>query len=125
MNKPDHLYIAAVFENPDQVQTMMEDMNRHNFLMDQISLLHRTGGRSDDFLGISYSDEKERFKIWGTHGALWDTLTNLVLFYTRHRSGNTGVTDKIDLLMHCNDGTPEHWRQQVTWEGADPVFIIA
>ena len=46
--------------------------------MDQLSILHKAGGSGDDFLGIAYSDEKQRFRVWGVEGALWGSLGGLL-----------------------------------------------
>jgi len=46
--------------------------------MDQVSILHKAGGQGDDFLGIVYTNEKERFKVWGAEGALWGSLGGLL-----------------------------------------------
>ena len=46
--------------------------------MDQISLLHRAGGEGDDFLGIAYTDERERIKVGGKYGALWGAVGGLL-----------------------------------------------
>jgi len=71
-------YIGAVFPNPDKAYAVVEDMNKHDFPMDQISVLYKAGGLGDDFLGIAYTNEKERFKVWGTGGALWGSLCGLL-----------------------------------------------
>jgi hypothetical protein len=71
-------FVGAVFDNPDHARVTVEDMIRHNFPMDQVSILHRAGGQGDDFLGISYSSEKERFKVWGAQGAFWGALGGLL-----------------------------------------------
>ncbi len=71
-------FVAGVFGNEDRALTIVEDMIEHDFPMDQVSVLHRAGGQGDDVLGIAYSDEKERFKVWGTQGALWGALGGLL-----------------------------------------------
>jgi len=78
MNKQTHQFVAAVFDNTDDANTVVEEMIQHDFPMDQLSILHKAGGQGDDFLGIAYHDEKERFKVWGTQGALWGSLAGLV-----------------------------------------------
>jgi len=78
MNKQINHFVGAVFDNPDNAHATVEEMIKHNFPMDQVSVLHRAGGVGDDFLGIIYSGEKERFKVWGTQGALWGSLGGLL-----------------------------------------------
>ncbi len=74
MTKHTEHYIGAVFENPDNAHAVVEEMIKHSFPMDQVSILHKAGGQGDDVLGISYTNEKERFKMWGLEGALWGSL---------------------------------------------------
>ena len=62
MNRHSKHFIGAVFDNPDNAHAVVEDMIRHDFPMDQVSVLHKAGGEGDDFLGIAYSNEKERFR---------------------------------------------------------------
>jgi len=71
-------FVAAVFPNPDNAHAVVEDMISHDFPMDQVSILHRAGGEGDDFLGITYGNEKERFRVWGARGALWGSLGGLL-----------------------------------------------
>src|SRR5664279_1129885 len=71
-------FVGAVFDDPDNARALVEEMIKHDFPMDQISILHRAGGQGDDFLGIVYSNEKERFKVWGEQGALWGSLGGLL-----------------------------------------------
>ncbi len=71
-------FVAGVFDNEGRAFTVVEDMIEHDFPMDQVSVLHRAGGQGDDVLGIAYADEKERFKVWGTQGALWGALGGLL-----------------------------------------------
>ncbi len=78
MNKHRKRFIAGVFDNEDRAFTLVEDMIEHDFPMDQVSVLHRAGGQGDDVLGIAYADEKERFRVWGTQGALWGALGGLL-----------------------------------------------
>ncbi len=78
MNKQSHHFVGAVFDNSDNANIVVEDMIKHDFPMDQVSILHKAGGQGDDFLGIAYSNEKERFKVWGTQGALWGSLAGLI-----------------------------------------------
>jgi hypothetical protein len=70
--------IAAVFDDPDSARVLIERLIEEDFPMDQISLLHRAGGEGDDFLGIAYTDERERIKVWGKYGALWGAVGGLL-----------------------------------------------
>jgi len=78
MSEHSKNFVGAVFANPDKAQAIVEEMIKHDFPMDQLSILHKAGGHGDDFLGIAYSNEKERFKVWGTQGALWGSLGGLL-----------------------------------------------
>jgi hypothetical protein len=78
MNPKPKNFVGAVFANPDNAHAVVEDMIKHDFPMDQVSILHKAGGQGDDVLGIAYSDEKERFKVWGAEGALWGSLGGLL-----------------------------------------------
>ena len=78
MTKHLQNYIGAVFANRDNAQTVVEEMIAHDFPMDQVSILHKAGGQGDDILGIAYTNEKERFKIWGAAGAFWGSLCGLL-----------------------------------------------
>ena len=73
----DH-FVAAVFANPDNAHAVVENMIKLGFPMDQLSILQRAGGQGDDFLGIAYNNEKERFRVWGAKGALWGSLGGLL-----------------------------------------------
>ena len=78
MYKQTESYVAAVFNDSDYAYDIVKDIIQKDFPMDQLSILQKAGGHGDDFLGISYSDEKERFKVWGTGGALWGSLGGLL-----------------------------------------------
>ncbi|MFA6972006.1 MAG: hypothetical protein WC208_11480 [Gallionella sp.] len=78
MNKHADHFVGAVFDNPDDAYTLVEGMVKNDFQMDQVSILHKAGGLGDDFLGIAYTNEKERFKVWGAQGALWGALGGLL-----------------------------------------------
>jgi hypothetical protein len=74
MKKQTRHFVCAVFDNPADANAIVEEMIEHNFPMDQVSVLNKAGGHGDDFLGIVYTNEKERFKVWGVQGALWGSL---------------------------------------------------
>ncbi len=70
--------LAAVFDDPRRAQEVAGQLIEKDFPMDQISILRRAGGQGDDFLGISYENERERLKFWGEQGALWGGLAGLL-----------------------------------------------
>ena len=70
--------LAAVFDNPQRAQEVAEQLIEHDFPMDKISILRRATGQGDDFLGVSYENERERIKFWGEHGAAWGALGGLL-----------------------------------------------
>ena len=78
MTKHSQNYIGAVFNNPEKARAVVEDLIEHDFPMDQVSILYKAGGQGDDFLGIAYTNEAERFKIWGAGGAIWGSLCGLL-----------------------------------------------
>lgn len=78
MNAQAKNYIGAVFENTDKAYTVVEELSKHDFPMDQVSVLSKAGGMGDDVLGIAYTNEKSRFKVWGAGGALWGSLCGLL-----------------------------------------------
>lgn len=71
-------YIGAVFASTDKAYAVVEDLSKRDFPMDQVSVLYKAGGMGDDFLGIAYTNEKSRFKVWGAGGALWGSLCGLL-----------------------------------------------
>ncbi|MDD5248906.1 MAG: hypothetical protein PHY45_07970 [Rhodocyclaceae bacterium] len=71
-------YVGAVFAKLDDAHALVEEISKQDFPMDQVSVVRKAGGEGDDFLGIAYSDEKERFKVWGAQGALWGALGGLL-----------------------------------------------
>lgn len=77
MSRSENNFIGAVFSKPEPAAAVIEQMIEEDFPMDEMSLLHRAGGQGDDVLGISYSNEKERFKIWGAGGAALGALGGL------------------------------------------------
>jgi uncharacterized membrane protein len=72
-------FVGAVVDNSDDAQVVVEQMIKHDFPMDQVSILQKAGGQGDDILGIAYTDEKERLKSWGAQGAFWGSLGGLFL----------------------------------------------
>jgi len=78
MMKKHHHYVGAVFDHPDDAHAVVAQMIKHGFQMDQVSILHKAGGQGDDFLGIAYANESQRFKSWGVQGALWGGLGGLL-----------------------------------------------
>jgi len=78
MSKKSPHFVGGVFSNPEDAHALVEEMIKHDFPMDQVSILHKAGGQGDDFLGIVYTNEKERFKVWGAEGALWGSLGGLL-----------------------------------------------
>jgi hypothetical protein len=78
MNRHSKHFVGAVFASPDNAHAVVEEMIERDFPMDQMSILHKAGGQGDDFLGIAYSNEKERFRVWGAKGALWGSLGGLL-----------------------------------------------
>lgn len=78
MTKHTERLVGAVFDHPDDARTLVDGMIKNDFPMDQVSILHKAGGQGDDFLGIAYTNEKERFKVWGAQGALWGSLGGLL-----------------------------------------------
>ncbi len=78
MTKHTERFVGAVFDHPGDARPLVDEMIKNDFPMDQISILHKAGGQGDDFLGIAYTNEKERFKVWGAQGALWGSLGGLL-----------------------------------------------
>ncbi len=78
MSKKASNFVGGIFNNPEDAQAVVEEMIKQGFPMDQVSILHKAGGKGDDFLGIVYTDEKERFQVWGAGGALAGALGGLL-----------------------------------------------
>lgn len=78
MSKKAPHFVGGVFSRSEDAHALVEEMIKHGFPMDQVSVLHKAGGEGDDFLGIVYTDEKERFKVWGAGGALAGALGGLL-----------------------------------------------
>jgi len=70
--------LAAIFDDPLRARRVAEQLIEHDFPMDQISILRRASGQGDDFLGVSYKNERERIKFWGEQGAVWGALGGLL-----------------------------------------------
>ncbi|HFD79043.1 MAG TPA: hypothetical protein ENK05_01460 [Gammaproteobacteria bacterium] len=70
--------VTAVFADKERAQAVVEELVEKDFPMDQVSLLHHAGGSGDDFLGLTYENEKERLSVWGEHGALWGAIGGLL-----------------------------------------------
>lgn len=78
MSKKNVHFVGGIFNDPDDAHAVVEDMITHDFPMDEVSVLHKAGGEGDDFLGLVYTNEKERFKVWGAGGALAGALGGLL-----------------------------------------------
>jgi hypothetical protein len=74
MSELSEHFVGAVFDNSDDANAVVEELIKHDFPMDQVSILHKAGGHGDDIFGIAYINEKERFKVWGLEGALGGLL---------------------------------------------------
>ena len=72
-------FVGAVFDNPDDTKVLVEQMIKRDFPIDQVSILHKACGLGDDILGIAYTNEKKRFKVWGAQGTLWSSLGGLYI----------------------------------------------
>lgn len=71
--------LVAVFDDTRSAHEVAGQLVEHDFPMDQISVLHRPSGQTDDFLGVSYQNERERTKIWAENGGLWGALVGLAV----------------------------------------------
>ncbi len=72
------MILAAIFDDLRRAQNVAEQLIEHDFPMDKISILRWASGQGDDFLGVSYENERERFKFWGEQGAVWGALGGLL-----------------------------------------------
>ena len=70
--------VIGVFDSQEKATQLVEKLINEDFPADMISLLHQSGGTGDDILGLTYSDSKERIKVWGEHGAFWGGLWGLL-----------------------------------------------
>ena len=43
MTKQPNNFVGAVFDNPDNAYAIVEDTIKHDFPMDQVSILHKAG----------------------------------------------------------------------------------
>ena len=80
----DKKLVVGVFDSQEKATRLVEKLIQEDFPADQLSLLHKSGGLGDDVLGLTYSDSKDRIKIWGEHGAFWGALWGLL-------AGTTGL----------------------------------
>lgn len=71
--------LVAVFDDTHSAHDVAGQLVELDFPMDHISVLHRPRGQADDFLGVSYGNERERTKIWAENGALWGALVGLAV----------------------------------------------
>jgi hypothetical protein len=71
--------IVALYPEKEAAQHIVEKLIDEGFVMDEISLLGRTGeGKGDDLLGISYQGTGEKVKMWGEYGAFWGGVWGLL-----------------------------------------------
>ncbi|SMP61097.1 hypothetical protein SAMN06265222_10746 [Neorhodopirellula lusitana] len=79
MSSDRQYFVASVFDDPNNTNEIVGQLIQHDFPMDRVSILQKAGsGVGDDFLGISYANEQERFKVWGMQGDLWGSLGGLL-----------------------------------------------
>ena len=45
MTKHSRCFVGAVFDNPGDAHALVEQMIKHDFPMDQVSILHKAGER--------------------------------------------------------------------------------
>ncbi len=76
--KPRLILVLGLFDNQFKASQAVEKLIEEDFPTDRISLLHKASGAGDDMLGLSYSDSKERVKIWGQYGLFWGALWGLL-----------------------------------------------
>ncbi len=78
-NTSPHLVLACgIFDDEAAASRVVEKLIEDDFPMDQLSLLHRSGGSGDDMLGLAFTNTEERVKVWGEHGAAWGALWGLL-----------------------------------------------
>lgn len=70
--------VAGIFDDKQKATRFVEKLIEEDFPMDQLSLLHKGGGHGDDPLGVVYTNNKERIKVWGEQGMLWGALGGLL-----------------------------------------------
>jgi len=74
-----HLVLACgIFDDEAAASRVVEKLIEDDFPMDQLSLLHRSGGSGDDMLGLAFTNTEERVKVWGEQGAAWGALWGLL-----------------------------------------------
>lgn len=71
--------VAGLFNDKQKATKFVEKLIDEDFPMDQLSLLHKGGGHGDDPLGVVYTNNKERIKVWGEQGVLWGALGGLLV----------------------------------------------
>ena len=77
--QPPRLVLACgIFDDEASAKRVVEKLIEDDFPMDQLSLLHRSGGEGDDMLGLAFTNTEERVKVWGEHGAAWGALWGLL-----------------------------------------------
>jgi len=86
--------LTAVFDDTHHAHEVAGQLVKHHFPMEQISVLHLPSGKGNDFLGMSYYNQRERTIVWSENGALWGALVGLAV-------GASGVlfVPGIDLLL--------------------------
>jgi len=72
------ILVIGTYDSETKATRAVEKLIEKDFPADQISLLHKSGGSGDDILGLTYSDTRERVKVWGEHGAFWGALWGLL-----------------------------------------------
>ncbi len=80
MTQQNHpVRVIGIFENKHTASQFVEELIKDDFPMDQLSLLHKGGSEGDDPIGVVYSNNQERIKVWGEQGALWGALGGLLI----------------------------------------------
>lgn len=73
-----YVLVIGIFEGETKATAVVEDLLEKDFAADMISLLHKASGPGDDMLGLAYSNNQERVKVWGKHGLIWGALWGLL-----------------------------------------------
>ena len=71
--------LTAVFNDAHHAHEVAGQLVEHDFPMDQISVLHLPSGQGNDFLGLSYDNDRKRTIVWSENGALWGALVGLAV----------------------------------------------